>query len=287
MCLLLFALHVRDDYPLIVAANRDEFYERPSAPVDFWEDAPDILAGRDLKEGGTWLGITRAGRIAALTNYRDPGSFRDTAPSRGALVSRYLQGNQSPEKYLGDLASHSDFYNGFNLIVGDSSGLFYFSNRTLPDRDDPVYPLPEISSAERSVSAPSSPRKISPGIHGLSNSLLDIPWPKVIRGKKALETLLAAPAYPEPELLLAMLEDRTPAADDLLPSTGVGIEWERMLSPMFIHRSDPGYGTRSSTVILVDGKGTTTFVERIFDRRGVAERTSRFVLRRDFARQQV
>ncbi|OHE32562.1 MAG: hypothetical protein A3J94_13000, partial [Syntrophus sp. RIFOXYC2_FULL_54_9] len=209
MCLLLFAWRVRDDYPLVLAANRDEFYARPSAPADFWDDEPEILAGRDLQEGGTWLGITRSGRIAALTNYRDPTSFKANAPSRGGLVSGYLRGGADPESYLAGLVPDAGSYNGFNLLAGDRSGLFYFSNR-------------------------GSQQKLEPGIYGISNSLLDVPWPKVVQGKKKLAEMLAGKARPTPERLFRLLSDRTRPSDDQLPDTGVGLEWERVLSSLFI-----------------------------------------------------
>ncbi len=250
MCLLLFAWMVRDDYPLVLAANRDEFYERPSAPVEFWEDAPEILAGRDLKEGGGWLGVTRAGRIAALTNYRDPASLKANAPSRGALVSGYLRGSEAPDRYLAGLAEAANRYNGFNLLAGDFSSLYYFSNR----------------GAAR--------QKLEPGIHGMSNSLLDVPWPKVLQGKKKLEAIVAGKGRPTTERLFNILSDRAVPPDDQLPDTGVGLEWERVLSSLFIQ--SPTYGTRSSTVLLVDKNGKTTFAERVFDARGYPWMTTRF-----------
>ena len=251
MCLLLFAWRVHDDYPLVLAANRDEFYERPSASADFWEDAPDILAGRDLKEGGTWLGITRSGRIAALTNYRDPASLKACAPSRGGLASGYLRGGAGAELYLDGLAADAGRYNGFSLLVGDCAGLFYFSNR-------------------------GSRMKLDSGIYCMSNSLLDVPWPKVLLGKKKLAALLAGKGKPTPERLFTLLSDRSRPPDDQLPETGVGREWERILSPLFIQ--SPTYGTRSATVLLVDKKGKITFAERVFDENGAPLMTTRAVI---------
>ncbi len=241
MCLLLFAWKAHPYYPLILAANRDEFYERPSAAAGFWEDAPDILAGRDLKEGGTWLGITRSGRLAALTNYRDPASLKKNAPSRGRLVSGYLLGKEKAETYLNRIASEAFRYNGFSLLAGDLSDLFYFSNRGTQTR-------------------------LAPGIYGLSNSLLDVPWPKVALGKKKLGDLLDKKVRPTTGAIFKLLSDRAIPPDDQLPGTGVGLEWERILSPLFIQ--SPFYGTRSSTVLLVDREGKTTFSERVFDERG-------------------
>jgi uncharacterized protein with NRDE domain len=249
MCLILFAWKMHENYPLVLAANRDEFYDRPSAPAAFWEDAPDLLAGRDLRDRGTWLGITRGGRVAALTNYRDPASLKIGAPSRGMLVGDYLRGREIPEAYLHRIAPGADRFNGFNLLVGDTEDLFCFSNRGARERLDP-------------------------GIYGLSNALLDTPWAKVERGKTALSALLKEKMDPSPEALFALLTDRTRPPDDRLPDTGVGLAWERILSPLFIE--SPVYGTRSSTVLLIDRRGGVTFVERVFN--GAAEpRTARFI----------
>lgn len=249
MCLILFAWKAHNRFPLIFAANRDEFYERPSAPAAFWEDAPDLLAGRDLRDGGTWFGITRTGRLAALTNYRDPSSLKTGAPSRGGLVADYLRGGENPETYLRRIENTADRYNGFSLIVGDPGELFFFSNR-------------------------GGRKRLQPGVHGLSNRLLDTPWPKVERGKGALRDLLREKNGPSPEALFAILGDRSRPPDDRLPETGVGIEWERILSPLFIE--SPVYGTRSSTVLRVDRNGVATFVERVFNGRKVPHAERRF-----------
>ena len=252
MCLVLFAWKVHPDYPVILAANRDEFYERASAPADFWKEAPELLAGRDLKEGGSWLGITRSGRMAALTNYRDPASLKEEAPSRGDLVAGYLLGKEKAETYLNRIAAGTFRYNGFSLLVGDLSDFFYFSNRA-------------------------GQMPLDPGIHGLSNSLLDVSWPKVVRGKKRLQDLLNQKVRPTTEAVFKILSDRTVPPDDQLPDTGVGLEWERVLSPLFIQ--SPVYGTRSSTVLLVDRRGRAIFSERVFDERGVPWMTTRFSFR--------
>jgi len=236
MCLILLACNAHPDYRLILAANRDEFFARPTAPARFWEDAPQILAGRDLKENGTWLGMTRNGRIAALTNYRAPETERRDAPSRGTLVSGFLHGPMKVEEYLEFLRREGAAYNGFNLIFGDMKQLCWFSNRG------------------------GKPQLLRPGIHGLSNHLLDTPWPKVSRGKAALELLVSHGKAVQSEALFSILADRSIPPDDLLPNTGVGIELERVLSPLFI--STTAYGTRSSTVILIDREGRVTFIER-------------------------
>jgi uncharacterized protein with NRDE domain len=248
MCLILFAWKMDENFPLVLAANRDEFYERPSAPAAFWDDMPDLLAGRDLREGGTWLGVTTKGRLAALTNYRDPASLKIGAPSRGRLVSDYLHGREIPEAYLRRIAPDADCFNGFNLLVGDPADLFCYSNRGARERLDP-------------------------GIYGLSNCLLNTPWPKVERGKTALTALLKEQKGLSPERLFALLADRTRPPDDHLPDTGVGLAWERVLSPPFIE--SPVYGTRSSTVLLIDRRGEVTFTERVFNGGG-DPRTTRF-----------
>jgi uncharacterized protein with NRDE domain len=252
MCLILFAWKVHAKFPLILAANRDEFTERPSAPAAFWDDAPDLLAGRDLMRGGTWLGITRTGRLAAVTNYRDPASLKEDAPSRGELVSDYLRGKEHPEAFLRRVESRAARYNGFSLLVGHGSVLAYFSNRGEANR-------------------------LTPGIHGISNHLLDTPWPKVEWGKRAMGELLVANNDPSPEALLALLGSRSRPPDESLPETGVGLERERVLSPLFIE--SPGYGTRCSTVLLIDREGMVTFVERVFNGGSEPRLTSRFDFR--------
>ena len=238
MCLILIGAMQHPHYKLVIAANRDEFYERPTAPASFWEDAPRLLAGRDLKAGGTWLGITTNGRMAAITNYRDPASLKNNAPSRGKLVSDFLLGNESPVDYLAMLEKRAGRYNGFNLILGQGDELFWFSNRG------------------------EGPEELTPGIHGLSNRLLDTPWPKVTRGKDALARILSEEKIGLSDALFEMLADRSFPDAVHLPDTGVGTELERILSPIFI--ASPGYGTRSSTVIMVDQEGNVIFIERTY-----------------------
>jgi uncharacterized protein with NRDE domain len=239
MCLILLAIDAHPKYRLILAANRDEFLARPTAPAAFWEDAPQVLAGRDLQGGGTWLGITTTGRLAALTNFRDLRSRRPHAPSRGNLVSAYLRGTMSVAAYRDYLEREGSTYNDFNLLFGDPHTLNWFSNR----------------GNRHSL--------LAPGVHGLSNEFLDSPWPKVNFGRQGLERLAGSGGAIRPEELFAILADRTIAPDHLLPDTGVGIERERALSPLFI--ATPSYGTRSSTVILVDRESRVTFSEQTFD----------------------
>lgn len=239
MCLIILAVKSHPSYKLILAANRDEYYDRPSAPAGLWKESPGLLAGRDLRAGGTWLGITTKGRITAITNYRDPASLKTHAPSRGMLVTDFLLGKESPVAYLERIDQKADKYNGFNLIVGDKDELCWYSNRG------------------------DGARSLGPGIYGVSNRLLDTPWPKVTRAKEAFQRLLSNEEKPDPEGIFHLLVDRSIADDKDLPDTGVEIEWERTLSPIFI--TSPVYGTRSSTIILIDTNDHVTFIERTFN----------------------
>ena len=238
MCLILLSYGMHDRYPLILAANRDEFYERPSAAVSSWNGAPDVIAGKDLQRGGAWLGITKKGRIAMLTNYRERPPFGQKAPSRGWLVRDFLCGRYETEAYLEKVEAEKAAYNGFSLILGDRGHLFYTSNR-------------------------GGTLELSPGLYGLSNRLLDTPWPKIKRGKEALKSLLSGSTNPHPEDIFRILADQTKSPDIGLPDTGVGLEWERILSSIFI--KSPIYGTRSSSVIMIDRKNHVMFIERVFD----------------------
>lgn len=234
MCLIVFAWRPNHALPLIVAANRDEFYERPTLPLGHWQDSPDIVAGRDLKAGGTWMGVSTAGRFAALTNIRAPGAATGSR-SRGELPERYLRGQLTPEAYLNELAEHLQHYAGFNLLVGDGRDLWYLNSHA------------------------AVPEKILPGFYGLSNAALDSPWPKLLRARAALKNQLDAP---EAENLLRLLNDPELAADAELPSTGVPYEWEKRLSSIFITSAD--YGTRASTVLIRRADGSLDITERSF-----------------------
>lgn len=237
MCLILFSYHAHPEYPVIIAANRDEFYDRRTAPAAYWEEDPDLLAGKDLQGGGTWLGISKKGRIAMITNYREPGSFKPDAPTRGKLVSEFLSGKKIAMNYLEQLKPGAPSYNGFNLILGDDSGFYYFSNRS-----EEIKQFPH-------------------GVFGLSNHLLDTPWPKIEKSKSKLLKALEKPHVNENELF-AILSDTTQAENSQLPDTGVGFELEKMLSPVFI--KSPKYGTRCSTVILIDKNSKVSFVEKTY-----------------------
>jgi len=216
----------------MLAANRDEYYRRRTAPADFWGE---ILGGRDLEGGGTWMGITRTGRIAFLTNYRDPADNRQT-PSRGELTSNYLQSTVHPKTYLKKLLPHGKEYKGFNLAVGNYDELWYFSNYG------------------------TDIQKLSPGVYGLSNHLLNSPWPKVERG---LEKALPYFENPDSQRLLDLMYDSQQAPDEKLPNTGLSKEREKLLSSIFIKSSD--YGTRCSTVIVIDENKKVNFTERIYN----------------------
>jgi len=246
VCLVLVAWHGHPEYPLVVAANRDEFHGRPAARADFWPEHPQVLAGRDLEAGGTWMGITRQGRFAALTNFRDPARHKPHAPSRGRLVADFLTGVQSIDGYLDGLDAEA--YNGFNLLLGDGDKLVAFSN---------------VAGGRH---------ELAPGIHGLSNALLDTPWPKVGAGKTALERALGR--LPDEHGLWNLLRDDRTHPDPALPATGVPLEWERLLSAAFIRGRD--YGTRSSTILTSSTGGVVTFDEQAWLPEGQAGMRSRF-----------
>lgn len=242
MCLILFAHKVHPDYPLVLAANRDEAYARPTAPAGFWADSPHIYGGRDLEQGGTWFGINRSGMFAAVTNFREGAGAKTSLRSRGELVANYLRQNLRPEEYVARVHGEGSAYNGFNLLAGDPDELRYLSNR----------------SAQSTI--------VAPGVHGLSNHLLDTPWPKVERGRKILAELLQGSAQVLMDGLFRLLAERTVAPDYALPQTGVGLPRERVLSPAFI--ASPTYGTRSSTVVLIDNHGEVVLIERSFGELG-------------------
>ena len=237
MCLILLAHAAHPSYRLILTANRDEFYDRPTRPAHPWPDAPHVVAGRDLRGGGTWLGVTDGGRWAAVTNFRDATETGPTGPSRGHLVADYLRGDAAPPDYVAEVADRGGEMNGFNLLVGDKDDVWWISNRA-----------PELAAP------------VEPGIHGISNALLDTPWPKVVRGKRELDRLVSPADAPDPDHLIGILLDRTLAAEHELPRTGVGMEMERALSAPFI--AMPGYGTRSSTALLIHESGRIVLVER-------------------------
>ncbi|MCC2595649.1 NRDE family protein [Pusillimonas sp. MFBS29] len=246
MCIAYLAIAAHPDWPLFIAANRDEYHDRPCLPAAPWAQHPDIIAGLDCQASGSWLGVTRQGRFALITNYRDPAHVMNNAPTRGKLVSRYLTGQEPPHSYADKVHAQAAAYNGFNLIVGDRNAAFYTANR------------------EEST----GPRQLSPGRYVLSNHLLDTAWPKAERLRQALD------AFPLENLersltpVFEMLKDGTPAPDDHLPSTGLSLERERLLSSPFI--VSPEYGTRCSTVIALHASGRGLLSEISYDASGAA-----------------
>lgn len=244
MCLLVLAWNAHPRYRLVIAANRDEYHDRPAAALSRWPEPDDILAGRDLRAGGTWLGVDRRRRFGIVTNFRDLVRASPAAPSRGGLIPRYLGGAAGPRDYLAALESHAAGYGGFNLLLADGESLWYGSNRCTPFA-----------------------RALSPGIHGLSNERLDTPWPKLVRVRSGFEKWLRAGISAEDGDLFTLLADRVPAADpESLPSTGLAPEWEQVLSsPFVLHES---YGTRCSTVLAIEPSGALYLAERRFDPSG-------------------
>lgn len=240
MCLILFAFKQSNDFPLVVIANRDEYYGRPTQSAHWWPDTPDILAGRDLEARGTWMGVNKKGRFAAVTNVRE-ASAGAARLSRGKLTSDFLSSQVSAEDYLKSVESNADDYAGFNLLVGDSSELFFYSNR-----------YPGI-------------RCITPGIYGISNGLFDEAWPKLVSGKQALAATLKSSF--DNKALMQILTDNSIAEDKQLPKTGISIDIERMLSSRFIRSND--YGTRACSIVKYSRQGRIIFVEHNYDSAGL------------------
>ncbi len=242
MCLIIVSYGASVDYPLVLAANRDEFYQRPSRPARFWPDSPSVLAGQDVEHGGSWLGLHRDGCFAAVTNYRDGVKEKAAELSRGLLVSDYLQNRLSSIQYLQQCITNINRYNGFNLLVGDLNALYFLSSR------------------EQNY------RQLRAGTYGICNGDLNSPWPKVKWAKQQLSALIAADHADDHETILGMLGDRQVPDDADLPDTGIGKEWERMLAPVFIQSKE--YGTRASTVFTINKDGDARFSERTYDHRG-------------------
>lgn len=244
MCLIVVGWQVHPDYPLVVAANRDEFHARPTAAAAPWVDAPHILGGRDLEAGGTWLAVASDGRFAAVTNVREAGKPTGKR-SRGALPAGFLRSTQSPADFSAAIAA--DDYAGFNLLLADRDTLYYCSNRD------------------------GAPRPLAPGVYGLSNHRLETPWPKLTKARQRFAEAL--PALPDSTPFFALLADRTIEADERLPATGVPLHWERLLSAVFV--CSPDYGTRASTLLLRDRAGRCTLEERSFAPDGSEIQSSR------------
>lgn len=247
MCVIYLAFRIHSRYRLVVAANRDEFHERPTAAMGEWGEEPGLFAGRDLRSGGSWMGVHARGRFAALTNFREAAPAREGAPSRGSLVTSYLMDGEDPSIWLDALAPRARSFAGFSLFLSDFETLAHLSNRG------------------------GGVSRLHAGIYAISNGLLGDPWPKVVRGKerftRVVEEMRADPVEP----LLEILADATSAEDRALPRTGVGLERERALSPIFIRGDE--YGTRSSSVLLIGETGESVFVERSFGAGGAARET--------------
>lgn len=233
MCLIGVAFREGPEPELVLAANRDEFHQRPSAPAEAWADAPDVFGGRDLKSGGSWLAVSVRGRLAAVTNVRRMVPPNPAAPTRGALVADFVRGDMSAAEFARSLQPVAEEYAGFNLLAYDGKELLYVDN----------HPAFEVAP-------------VAPGVHVVSNDQLDTPWPKSLRLKAVLERTTRR------DPLFEALGDRRPAPDAELPDTGVGRELERMLSPPFIVSA--GYGTRCSTFVRM-ALGAIEFEERRFD----------------------
>lgn len=237
MCLILLALAQREDYPLVIISNRDEFYARPTRAAHWWDDAPNTFGGRDLEAQGTWMGVSKQGRFAAVTNVREPGRKQISKRSRGDLTREFLTGSESVQQFLARIASQQDDYAGFNLLIGDSNELWSYSNRQ-----------PGI-------------HKLTPGFYGVSNGYFDEAWPKLASGKIALEQALGNGA--DDDAFIDIMNSEQQAPDELLPTTGVPLEKERLLSSRFIKLSD--YGTRASSLVKFTNQNTVSFTEQSFD----------------------
>lgn len=238
MCLIILATHAHAQYPLILAGNRDEFYDRPAETASIWKTKPELIAGKDLKAGGTWLGISKTGKIAALTNHRDMKDIKENAPSRGHIVKNILTSNLSVPEYLQELHSSARKYNGFNLITGDSNQLYYFS------------------------SVKNSYREIPPGIYSISNAFLDTPWPKTEWSKNRFESIIRNESYDD-EAVFELLLNKTRYPKEQLPHTGLPVDLEKAVSAVFIKTEN--YGTRCSTVVRVNKESELFFEERSFE----------------------
>jgi len=237
MCLIVFGYKAHKNYPLILAGNRDEFYDRPAKSAHFWNTEPPLLAGRDLKAGGTWLGISRKGVLGAITNYRDLTRPAKGEKSRGAIIPEFLKHEFDLKNVLQPFIDHGELYNGFNLIAGDTESLFYLSNIT--------------NHIER----------LNPGCYGISNAFLNTPWPKVNTAKKKFNSIISSDKIDE-EAVFNLLQNRKTYPEPLLPETGLTPEMEKAVSSIFIETED--YGTRCSTLLMIDNMGEVTFIERTY-----------------------
>jgi uncharacterized protein with NRDE domain len=255
MCLLIFAHQISPEYPLLVAANRDEFHARPTAPADWWPEHTGLLAGRDLASGGTWMGVTGDGRFAAVTNFRDPARSAPAPRSRGELPLNFLRETHDAATYLNEVAGNAASYAGFNLLVGDEQALWYFTNS---DNRPPL--------------------QLPPGLYGLSNATLDTPWPKVLIGKDKLQALLDTDAVTH-DALAAVVSDRQQADPGTLLDSHSAAAMEALLSAQFIVTDS--YGTRSTTTLWQAADGSIDWREQSFDARGALRNTQQYVVERN------
>ena len=251
MCLIVFSWQPDQEQPLILLANRDEFYQRPALPVDTWTDNPDIFGGRDIEAGGGWLAVDNKGRLATVTNYREwPKKIGER--SRGELVSQFLSSDKPALDYLQSIQEYAQQYAGFNLLLADSSGLYYFSNR----------------------SQPLHIQKLNPGTYGLCNHQLDTPWPKLIKARARFQEVINHSDLPDPASLLQIMQDEEKPEDALLPNTGVGLDMERLLSSPFISSRD--YGTRNTSLLMFNRHGGVNWTEQSYQPFGEPESLKRF-----------
>ncbi|WP_067515979.1 NRDE family protein [Endozoicomonas ascidiicola] len=251
MCLIVFSWQPDTATPLILAANRDEFYQRPTDSVQYWDDHPDVFGGRDLEAGGSWLAINENSRFAAVTNYREMPSVT-TARSRGELVNNFVTGSQSAHDYLHGIKQQANQWSGFNLLVMDNTGIYYFSNRA---GDIDIAPLPA-------------------GIYGLTNHLLDTPWPKLIKAKDDFSHAISQTASIDSNQLVELMHDSTQPSIEQLPDTGVGKELEKLLSSCFI--ASPNYGTRNTSVLVLNDEGILQWTEQNYLPKGVVGERQNF-----------
>lgn len=254
MCLIFLSFNQHPKYPFIALANRDEFYNRPAEQIHHWTDHPEIIAGKDVSGGGSWLGVNTSGHFAMLTNYRDMANIKANAPTRGKLVSDFLVSKLDPSKYLEALNTNAASYNGYNILLGTFSDPWYYSNQS-----NKIY-------------------RLGTGSYGVSNALLDTKWPKLVEGKEKFNSILSNESF-DAEDLFGLMLDKKLADDDSLPDTGIGYEIEKKLSSRFILMD--GYGTRNTTLLKVDSNGNGQLTERTFNRKGenVAEKEIKFAVK--------
>ena len=249
MCLIALAWQIHADFPLALAANRDEFHNRPAAAADWWNGKREVFGGRDLSHGGSWLALSRQGRLAAVTNVRRMIPPDPDAPSRGELVRDFVAGSLSANLYAEKLGPRAARYAGFNLLLYDGSAVVFCNN--------------QHSFLHRAL---------PPGIHVVSNATLDTPWPKAQRLRRAMQAFVNQRVASR-NLLFSALADAEEAADPDLPDTGVGLELERFLSPPFIRGEN--YGTRCSTIVTISNEGLAEFAEHRFGPNGLFDGETR------------